>query len=341
MGGPLPRLEGCFPSWPVRIEGTTRSLFHPCLDLCGALQAAACWGQRRRRILRGGSFRILEGAIFGEILQVVAAARWQDALDVAIVAFIIYRIILLIRGTRTAQILLGFAILACAYLLSRWAELVTLNWILDHFLSYLILVILILFQDEIRRGLAQVGTQPRWWSFRRYMEPQVIEEVVTAASALAERRLGALIVLERETGLRDVVERGVALDAAVAKELIQSLFVPASPVHDGALIISGGRIVAAGCVLPLSTSTTIRRTLGTRHRAALGLSERSDAVVIAVSEERGKVSVAWQGKLYEDLSPLDLRGFLHEVLQTPKEGRTKGPLQTRSEVTLPEGGRSG
>jgi diadenylate cyclase len=164
----------------------------------------------------------------------------------------------------------------------------------------------------------------------------VIEEVVGASSALAERRLGALIVLERETGLRDVVERGVALDAAVARELIQSIFLPQSTVHDGAMIISEGRIVAAGCVLPLSTSTSLRKTMGTRHRAAVGLSERSDAVVIVVSEELGKVSAAWHGKLYEDLSPLDLRGFLHEVLQVSKEKARETPLQTRSEAS-PQG----
>jgi diadenylate cyclase len=262
--------------------------------------------------------------------QIVSSVRWSDLVDIVVVAFIIYRIILLIRGTRTAQILLGFAILACAYLLSRWADLLTLNWILDHFLSYLILVILILFQDDIRKGLAQVGTQPRWLGTRALMEPQVIEEVVAGASALAERRHGAIIVLEREIGLRDVVERGVALDATVVRELIQSIFIPPSPVHDGALIVSRGRIIAAGCVLPLSSSGRLRKTLGTRHRAALGLSERSDAAVIVVSEERGKVSAAWNGKLYEDLTPLDLRGFLHEVFHAPEDKQTEAPLQTRS-----------
>ncbi len=241
------------------------------------------------------------------------------------VAFIIYRIILLIRGTRTAQILFGFAVLAGAYFLSRWGDLLTLNWLLDHFLDYLILVIIILFQDDIRKGLAQVGTQPRWWSASRYLEPQVIEEVVSAATALAERRVGALIVLEREIGLRDVVERGVSLDAGVAKELIQSIFMQSSPVHDGAMVISGGRIVAAGCVLPLSTSGTIRKSLGTRHRAALGLSERSDAAVIVVSEERGKVSVAWRGKFYDELTPLDLRGLLYDVIRLSKDSGEDEP----------------
>lgn len=255
--------------------------------------------------------------------QILASARWQDVLDILLVAFVIYRIILLIRGTRTAQVLLGFAILGATYFLSRWGNLLTLNWLLNHFLDYLILVILILFQDEIRRGLAQVGSQPRWWGQKRYLEPQVVEEVVAATSWMAERRIGALIVIERETGLRDVVERGVSLDARVARELIQSIFMPNSPVHDGAIIISRGRIAAAGCVLPLSTSTSIRKTLGTRHRAALGLSERTDAAVIVVSEERGKVSVAWHGKLHEELSSLELRGMLYEVVRLGPEG-TRG-----------------
>ncbi len=258
------------------------------------------------------------------IEQILASARWQDLLDVLLVAFVIYRIILLIRGTRTAQILLGFAVLGGAYFLSRWGNLLTLNWLLNHFLDYLILVILILFQDEIRRGLAQVGSQPRWWSHKRYLEPQVIEEVVAATTWLAERRVGALLVLERETGLRDVVERGVALDARVARELIQSIFMQSSPVHDGAMIISGGRIAAVGCLLPLSTSPTIRKTLGTRHRAALGMSERSDAAVIVVSEERGKISVAWQGRLHEELTPLELRGLLYDMVRLRSEARGMG-----------------
>lgn len=260
--------------------------------------------------------------------QILASARWQDLLDILLVAFVIYRIILLIRGTRTAQILLGFAVLGGAYFLSRWGDLMTLNWLLNHFLDYLILVILILFQDEIRRGLAQVGSQSRWWSHRRYLEPQVIDEVVAATTWLAERRVGALIVLERETGLRDVVEKGVALDARVARELIQSIFVRSSPVHDGAAIISAGRLAAAGCVLPLSTSTSIRKTLGTRHRAAIGLSERSDAAVIVVSEERGKISVAWQGRLHEELSSLELRGMLYDVVGL-KPGGSGEPLVPR------------
>ncbi len=275
------------------------------------------------------------------LLQVLSTARWQDALDILVVAFIIYRIIVLIRGTRTVQILLGFAVLAGAYLLSGWAELLTLNWVLDHFLGYLILVIIILFQDEIRKGLAQVGAQPRWLGGRPYLAPQVIEGVIAASSTLAEHQVGALIVLERETGLRDVVERGVALDAAVSNELIQSIFMHASPIHDGALIISQGRIVAAGCVLPLSTSTALRSALGTRHRAAVGLSERSDAVVVVVSEERRKVSAAWHGKLYEDLTALDLRGFLHEVLQVSQDGEIKVPLTAKSEVSLSQGGGEG
>lgn len=275
------------------------------------------------------------------LLQIISSARWQDVIDVLVVAFIIYRIILLIRGTRTAQILLGFAILGCAYFLSKWADLLTLKWILDHFLTYFILVILILFQDDIRKGLAQMGTQPLWWGGRRYLEPQVIEEMVAAVSALSERRLGALIVLERETGLRDVVDRGIATDAAVTRELIHSIFLTGSPVHDGALIIAGGRIVATGCVLPLSTSSTLRKTLGTRHRAALGLSERSDAVAIVVSEERGAVSVAWRGKLYEDLTPLDLRGFLHEVIRLSKDRAEKTPIQTRDGNAIPEQGEQG
>ncbi len=271
--------------------------------------------------------------------QILASARWQDALDILLVAFVIYRIILLIRGTRTAQILLGFAVLGGAYFLSRWGNLLTLNWLLNHFLDYLILVILILFQDEIRRGLAQVGSQPSWWTHKRYLQPQVIEEVVAATTWLAERRIGALLVLERETGLRDVVEKGVALDARVSRELIQSIFMQSSPVHDGAMIISGGRIAAAGCLLPLTTSPTIRKTLGTRHRAALGMSERSDAAVIVVSEERGKISVAWHGRLHEEMTPLELRGFLYDVVRLSPEFKQQGQLPQREGQNAQEDGK--
>ena len=241
--------------------------------------------------------------------------RWQDVVDVAIIAFVSYRVINLIRGTRAAQMLMGLLVVFATYLGSQYFELYTLNWVLDNFLASMILVIVVIFQNDIRRALTQVGSGPTFAGGPDKMaHAQALEEVVRASSGLAGKRTGALLVFEREVGLNEYIEVGTRLDARVSRELIQSIFLPTSPIHDGALIVQKGRITAAGCFLPLTTNPNVSKTLGTRHRAAIGLTEETDAVVIVVSEEEGKVSLVREGKITRDLDPGTLRSTLQQLL---------------------------
>ena len=235
---------------------------------------------------------------------------WRDTLDIIIVAFVIYRVILLIQGTRAAQMLKGFSIIILVYFVAQKAELMILHWILTNFLSSIILVIIIIFQHDIRRALTRVGTVPFFTYSETIEESKVLDEVMKAAVSLANKKIGALVVLERETGLKDYVDIGDKLDASVSKEILQSIFLPNSPLHDGAIIIQDGRITAAGALLPLTTNPVFDKSLGTRHRAALGLTEETDAVVVVVSEERGKVSIVEGGVITQDLDTEVLKNNL-------------------------------
>ena len=248
--------------------------------------------------------------------------RWTiDLLDIVLVAFIIYRIILLIKGTRTVQMLLGLAVLLIAYVVSQVGGLHTLNWLLDNFLSSIILVIVVIFQNDIRRALIHMGRNPFFadQSFRE--EDKAIEEMVKACTALAARRFGALVVIERETGINDFLEIGTELDAKLSADLLIAVFQPQSPIHDGAVIVQRGRLTRAGCFLPLTQNPAISPRLGTRHRAAIGLTELVDAVAVVVSEETGKISVAIAGKMTRDLDVITLRKVLTRLL-VARQGAT-------------------
>jgi len=199
------------------------------------------------------------------------------------------------------------------YLLSQVFELYTLNWILDNFLTSILLVIVVLFQNDIRRALTEVGRNPFFGLKERTTYGLMLEELTRAASRLADRRIGALIVLEREVGLNDYMEAGTTIDAAVSKELVESIFMPAAPMHDGALVIRRGRIAAAGCILPLTTNPNVTKTLGTRHRAAIGITEETDAVVVVVSEEGGTASLVREGRITRDLDAAALRTALQQL----------------------------
>lgn len=243
--------------------------------------------------------------------------RWRDFIDIAVIAMGIYWIIHLIRGTRAVQMLLGLMVLFLTYFASRAFELYTLNWMLDNFLSSIILVIVVLFQSDIRRALTEVGRGSLLGMGGRIPYGQVLEEVTKAAVSVAGRNIGALIVLEREVGLNEYIEVGTRLDARVSKELIVSIFLPTSPIHDGALVIQRGRITAAGCFLPLTTSPNVSKSLGTRHRAAIGLTEETDAVVVVVSEEEGRISLVREGRLIRDLDASTLRAALQPLFAPP------------------------
>ncbi len=248
------------------------------------------------------------------MLELLSNFRIQDAIDIAIIAFVIYRIIDLIRGTRAAQMLIGLTVVFLTYLSSQYFSLYTLNWILDNFLSSILLVIVVIFQDDIRRALTQVGTRPFFGAEPR-LHGQDVEEIVRAAVSLASKRIGALIVLPRDVGLNQYIEGGTSLDAKVSKELITSIFLPTSPIHDGALIIQRGRIIAAGCFLPLTTNPHVSKTLGTRHRAAIGLTEETDAIVVVISEEEGAISLVREGRITRDVDAGTLRTTLQKLLQ--------------------------
>jgi uncharacterized protein (TIGR00159 family) len=247
------------------------------------------------------------------MLELLDNFRLQDAVDIGLVAFVIYSVIELIRGTRAARMLIGLCVVFLIYLSSQVFDLYTLNWILDNFLSSVLLVIVIIFQHDIRRALIQVGSRPFFATDHR-LGGQDLEEIIRAVVTMVSRRIGGLIVFERETGLNEFIEGGTNLDAQISKELIQSVFATASPIHDGALIVRKGRITAAGCFLPLTTNPNVSKTLGTRHRAAIGITEESDAVVVAVSEEDGGISLVADGRITRDLDAGTLRGTLQKLL---------------------------
>lgn len=239
--------------------------------------------------------------------------RWQDAVDITLIAVVVYWIILRIRGTRAVQMLIGLVAVFGTYLVSQVFELYTLNWVLDNFLTSILLVIVVLFQNDIRRALTEVGRGPFFGLKARAPYSVMLEELTRATARLAHRRIGALIVLEREVGLNDYMEAGTTIDAVVSRELIESIFLPTAPMHDGALVIRQGRVAAAGCILPLTTNPNVTKALGTRHRAAMGLTEETDAVVVVVSEQEGTASLVRAGHITRDLDPEALRVALQQL----------------------------
>lgn len=240
-----------------------------------------------------------------------------------VVWFVIYRVLLLIKRTRAVQMLSGLGIIAIAYIVSIWLELFTLNWLLEKFFANLFIIVVVLFQNEIRRGLAHIGRNPFFTSVSAVEETQVIEELCKASIALAQKKVGALVVIEREIGLEDYIEVGTKIDSGVNAELLNSIFLPTSPIHDGAVIIRGGRISAAGCFLPLTKNPNVDKNLGTRHRAAIGLTEETDAVVILVSEESMQVSLVIGGQITADLDMPTLRKTLYSLFSLTQEYRAE------------------
>ncbi len=250
------------------------------------------------------------------MLDLLQSLRWQDIADILIVAYIINRVFLLIRGTRAVQMLLGIVVLIFFYFAARELEFLTLYWLLGTFLSSIFLIIIIIFQRDIRRALTQVGQTP----FTKTYDDTIhsLGEIVTAAQYLAQRKIGALIVIERETGLKDYIESGNTMDAHLSKQLLVSIFHPESPLHDGGVIVRNNRILTAGSVLPLTKNPYISKQLGTRHRAAIGLSEETDAVIIVVSEETQQISLVQHGAITSNLDKNALRSRLDAIF-IPKE----------------------
>lgn len=267
-------------------------------------------------------------SIWDKILKGLQTIRFQDFLDVAIVSYLIYKVIKLVRDTRAEQLVKGFALLAIGYLLVAQLQLTAMSFLLKNLLSLGVTALVVVFQPELRRALEQVGRtriglsmftpgdvdadeQERRWR-------TAISAICDSTSFLSRQKIGALIVIEKETKLGEIIKTGTIVNADPSVELIGNVFFPNSPLHDGAMIIRGGKLYAAGCFLPVSENHTISKTLGTRHRAALGMSENSDAVVIIVSEETGIISVAENGKLTRNFDSETLAERLEKTLFTSK-----------------------
>jgi diadenylate cyclase len=261
----------------------------------------------------------------------------RDTVDIALVALAIYWVLLLIRGTRAVQVLIGLGFLMLARVGAEFAGLATVTFVLDTFLAPAVLIFVILFQNDIRRALARMGRgfSPR---FTEREETRVLEEVVRACAELSRRRMGGLIVFERDTRLDDLTEGGSVLDAAVSKDLLVSLFLPTSPLHDGAVVISHGRIQTASCILPLTLRTELPEGVGTRHRAALGITEESDAIAVVVSEETSAIAIAQAGELSMQLDPARLRVALRDSFAREPEPGDDDDERARPEPEAERGG---
>jgi diadenylate cyclase len=242
-------------------------------------------------------------------------AGWRDILDIAIVSVLVYEVLKLIRGTRAVQMAVGAALIFGLLFLSQVANLETVNWLIRNAAGYLVFAAIVLFQSDIRRALAHFGRAPFFRLLTRAgAGDEGIEEIAVAAGMLASQRVGAIIAIEREIGLRNYIEGGIPLDAMVTYDLLVTIFQPTSPLHDGAVIVQEHRVAAAACFLPLTVNPRLSRELGSRHRAAIGLTEENDAVAVVVSEETGIISLVLDGRIERGLTPDDLRQRLRKLV---------------------------
>ncbi|MBL8600635.1 MAG: TIGR00159 family protein [Myxococcales bacterium] len=270
------------------------------------------------------------------LVAMVASRSWvdlvRDAIDLALVWYTLYRLLLLLRGTGALQVGQGLGLVGLVYFVSGRVGLATTYTLLDRFLGAIFLVVVVIFQQDIRRALMGVGNRPFFNLFQSSDDTDAVEEVIAAAEVLAQKKVGALIVFERDANLDDFVKQATPVDARVSRELVFTLFIPdrGSPLHDGAVVVRKGRVVSAGGVLPLSSSEQLDRHLGTRHRAALGLSEQTDAVVVVVSEERGEISLVFNGNIVRKLGRLALRQALYGLFFSKRRARQL--LREASEV---------
>lgn len=241
---------------------------------------------------------------------------WRDLLDIALVAVLVYEVLKLIRGTRAAQMAVALGAIVGLYYLSQALALETINWLIRNLAGYVVFASIVLLQTDIRRAMVHFGRGPFFKFLRRVeADEDAIEELVVALEALAAKHIGALVVVERGIGLRNHIESGIPLDARLTYDLLVAIFQPTSPLHDGAVIVQGDRIAAAACFLPLSVNPRLARELGSRHRAALGVTEENDAVALVVSEESGSVSLVLDGRIERQLPADELRKRLRELLK--------------------------
>ena len=240
---------------------------------------------------------------------------WTAMLDIVVVAVIIYQLLVFIKGTRAVQMALGLALIVVFFYFSRWIALETVSWMLTNVLPYFVFVIIVIFQHEIRRALVRFGQAPLFGGFSTINRNEFYDEIVLAVRTLTTNQTGALIVIERDIGLKTYIESGIALDATLSYDLLVSIFNPSVPLHDGAVIIQNRRIAAGACFLPLTVKPRLSKELGTRHRAAIGVTEETDAVAIVVSEETGAISFAHDGEIERYLDPDTLRQRLRNAFE--------------------------
>ncbi len=256
---------------------------------------------------------------------------WIDVLDILIVAFIIYQVLQLIRGTHAVQVVLGGAVLALLFSASQWLDLQAVNWLVRTFLPYAVFGILVIFQPEIRKMLAHIGKTPLGGMFGAPRTEEILDEMVLATTTLASKKIGAILVLERDMGLKSYIETGIALDAHITYDLLINIFTPGTPLHDGAVIVQGNRLAAAACFLPLTVNPELSRTLGSRHRAAIGITEDTDALAVVVSEETGTISMVEGGRIRRGLDGRTLRQTLFESMEMKKRAEEAGRAALRRE----------
>jgi len=258
-----------------------------------------------------------------------APLGWRDLLDILVVWILIYEVLKLIRGTRAVQMAIGGLVLVGLFYGSRWGQLETVNWLIRNLLGYIVFAVIVLFQSDIRRALAHLGRAPFFRYFAKAeSEEETVEELVVAANMLSTQRIGAIIAIERQIGLRNYIEGGIPLDAVLSYDLLLSIFQPGSPLHDGAVIVQEDRVAAAACFLPLSVNPRLSKELGSRHRAAIGLTEENDSVAVVVSEETGTISLVADGQIERGVDADDLRARLRTLvlqrrnLDTPRREPT-------------------
>ncbi len=244
----------------------------------------------------------------------LAQFELRHVFDVLIVAYVLYRGMLLIRGTRAVRMAIGLLVMFVAYIVARQLELRTVDWVLSNVFTYFVFAILILFQSEFRKALSSLGRTAFFRDLAAPIAKEPFDDVISAATAMAKARRGALIVFERHVGLRNYIDQGIPLDATITYDLLFSIFHTQTALHDGAVIIQGDRLAAASCFLPLTTNPRLSRDLGSRHRAAIGISEETDAVTLIVSEETGGISLAVDGKIIRRLDAASLRRRLKDLL---------------------------
>ena len=251
----------------------------------------------------------------------IVPVTWIDILDIAVVTIIFYRAYLVIQGTTASRMLMGLILILIVSIAVQALNMSGMIWLVDQIRTVWVIAFVIIFQPELRRMLTFFGQSGFLRNIIKLGIPAYVHEVIKTCEHLSKRRSGAIIAMERSTGLKNIIETGVSLDAKISQQLLLSIFNPRSPLHDGAVVIENDQVSAAKCLLPLSQNPYIESSLGTRHRAALGLSEHSDAIVIVISEETGKISVAYKGTLNRNISAAELQGFIEEVL---KSGKTRG-----------------